>query len=85
MSTETSVASPWATTALAGALGGEVRGVDLAQVSTGEVDQIKQLLLDHQVLFFPGQNLSVEEHVAFGHHFGELEGHPNLKNPPSSR
>ncbi len=71
----------WTTTRLAGALGGEVRGVDLAQVSPAEIKQIKQLLLDHQVLFFPGQSLSVEEHVAFGRYFGELEGHPNLKNP----
>jgi taurine dioxygenase len=32
------------------------------------------------VLFFPRQNISQEEHVEFGAKFGELEGHPNLKN-----
>ena len=72
---------PWAVTRLAGALGGEVRGVNLAQVSAQQVADIQQLLLDHQVLFFPGQSLSVEEHVAFGRHFGELESHPHIKNP----
>jgi taurine dioxygenase len=71
----------WAVTRLAGALGGEVRGINLAKVSVTELESIQQLLLDHQVLFFPGQALSVEEHVAFGRHFGELESHPHIKNP----
>ena len=29
----------------------------------------------------PDQHLTVDEHVAFGKHFGQLEGHPNLDNP----
>ena len=81
MNTSARVEAAWDVKRLAGALGGEVRGVDLARVSAGDVDAIKQLLLEHMVLFFPGQQLSVDEHVAFGRHFGELEGHPNLKNP----
>lgn len=81
MSTDATVAAPWDVKRLAGALGGEVRGVDLARVSASEVDAIKQLLIEHMVLFFPEQQLSVDEHVAFGRYFGELEGHPNLKNP----
>ena len=68
-------------TRLSAALGAEVRGVDLAAASQGAIEDIKQLLLDHLVLFFPGQHLSVDEHVTFGRHFGKLEGHPNLKNP----
>ena len=32
------------------------------------------------VLFFPGQRITQDEHVEFGAKFGELEGHPNLKN-----
>ena len=75
------VPPPWGVTRLAGALGGEVRGVNLAKVGATEVASILQLLLDHQVLFFPGQDLSVEEHVAFGRHFGELESHQHIKNP----
>ena len=38
-------------------------------------------MLQHQVVFFPGQSMSPEQHVEFGHNFGELEDHPNLKNP----
>ena len=46
---------------------------------------IQSLLMEHLVLFFPEQYLSVEEHVAFGRHFGKLEGHPNLRNPFSDQ
>ncbi|MDZ7686453.1 MAG: TauD/TfdA family dioxygenase [Gammaproteobacteria bacterium] len=42
---------------------------------------IRQLLLDHLVIFLPDQSPDVDTHVAFGREFGELEGHPNLKNP----
>jgi taurine dioxygenase len=68
-------------TRLAGALGAEVRGLDLAHATTSDADRIRSLLLEHGVLFFPGQNLTVEQHVAFGRHFGPLEAHPHLKNP----
>jgi taurine dioxygenase len=68
-------------TRLAGALGAEVRGIDLARATASDADRIRSLLLDHGVLFFPGQNLTVEQHVAFGRHFGPLEAHPHLKNP----
>ena len=46
-----------------------------------DIAAIKRLLTEHMVLFFPGQQLNEDEHVAFGRHFGELEGHPNLSNP----
>ncbi len=66
---------------LAPALGAEVRGVSLGAVGAAGAERIQSLLMDHQVLFFPEQHLTVDEHVAFGRHFGPLEGHPNLKNP----
>jgi taurine dioxygenase len=66
---------------LSGSLGAEVRGISLARVGRAEADEIRALLMEHQVLFFPDQQLSPEEHVAFGRHFGQLEGHPNLDNP----
>ena len=75
------VDNEWRITRLAGALGAEVQGVNLAAATPGDIETIKKLLLEHLVLFFPGQQISVDEHVAFGRHFGELEGHPNLKNP----
>ena len=70
----------WDVTRLAPALGAEVRGIDLSAPTAADIDAVKQLLNEHMVLFFPGQNLSVDAHVALGRHFGQLEGHPNLKN-----
>ena len=66
---------------LAGALGAEVTGVNLSMPSEEDWQQIDDLLLQHKVLFFPGQSISLEEHVRLGEHFGTIENHPNLKNP----
>ncbi len=61
-------------------LGAEVHGIDLAQVGTADVGAIFDLLHEHLVLFFPGQQLTTEEHIRFGEYFGPIEGHPNVKN-----
>ena len=62
------------------ALGAEITGIELSKVSDDQVEEIKSLLTEHKVIFFPGQNITQEEHVEYGSKFGELEGHPNLKN-----
>ena len=67
------------------ALGAEVHGIALAAPSEQDIAVVKELLLEHKVLFFPAQHLTIDEHVALGHHFGELESHPNLKNPFTDR
>jgi len=66
---------------LSGSLGAEVRGIALGEVGPAEAEKIRDLLTEHLVLFWPDQHPTVGEHVAFGRHFGKLEGHPNLKNP----
>lgn len=66
---------------LAAALGAEIRGIDLGQAGPNEVEAIKEQLLEHKVLFFPGQDLSLGEHTDLARQFGPLESHPNLKNP----
>ncbi|MDJ0850018.1 MAG: TauD/TfdA family dioxygenase [Myxococcota bacterium] len=63
---------------LTGSLGAEVRGMALDRVGPAEADTIRDLLTEHLVLFFPDQHLSQEAHIAFGRHFGKLEGHPNV-------
>lgn len=75
-----SVPAHWEVTRLAAALGAEVRGFSIADCTPSDVTAIWDLLHEHQVLFFPEQSPTVDEHVAFGRNFGELEGHPNLKN-----
>ena len=61
---------------VAGALGAEVRGVDLAApLSDAAIGEIRRALLDHQVIFFRDQNLTPEQHLAFGRRFGALQIH----------
>lgn len=67
-------------TRLSAALGAEVTGIRLAEVDAADIAEIKCLLEEHMVLFFPDQHLNADDHVAFGRHFGHLEGHPNLKD-----
>ena len=73
--------SDWKVIRLAGALGAEIIGFNLAGASGQDIDKIKALLLEHKVIFFPGQSIDIEEHVALGRQFGQIESHPNLKNP----
>lgn len=65
---------------LAGALGAEVRGVDLsAELDNETFDDIHQAFLDHQVIFFRDQTLTPEAHKRFGRRFGTLNIHPYVK------
>ncbi len=73
----------WSVQRLSAALGAEISGVDLRSNQNSTIDTIRSLLLEHQVLFFPDQHLSVDEHVRLGEHFGALEGHPNLSDSPN--
>jgi len=62
--------------AIAGALGAEVRGVDLGSLTDAEFAAVHDTLLEHLVLFFPEQHLTADEHRAFALRFGEAEIHP---------
>jgi taurine dioxygenase len=77
MATATNIAS-LDITRLSGSLGAEIRGIALTDVGPQEAESILSLLMEHQVLFFPEQHLNEDEHLAFGRHFGKLEGHPNV-------
>lgn len=57
-------------------IGAQVNNVDLAKMKDNEFDSLKDAFLEHQVLFFRDQDLSVEEHIEFGARFGELHIHP---------
>ena len=64
---------------VAGALGAEVHGVDLCDLSDEVFGQLHRLLLDHLVIFIlRQQRLSPQAHIAFGRRFGEVELHPYL-------
>ena len=68
---------------IAGALGAEIGGVDIAQpLSASVVSEIRQAWLDHLVIFIPGQKLSPQAQVEFARRFGKPMEYPQLKGLP---
>lgn len=62
---------------IAGALGAELHGVDLSEDVSSEVYQeIRRLLVKHQVIFFRDQDISPAQHKALAESFGPLQTHP---------
>ncbi|MCH9053826.1 MAG: TauD/TfdA family dioxygenase, partial [Proteobacteria bacterium] len=61
---------------LSGALGAEVRGVDLARLDEAASLAIRDAFHEHLVLVFPDQDLSPGDQVAFTELFGAVEPHP---------
>lgn len=70
-------------TPIAGALGAEITGVSISDnLSDGVIAEIRQALLDHQVIFFRDQNISAVQQIAFARRFGPLEEHDFVKGLP---
>jgi taurine dioxygenase len=64
---------------ISGALGAEIRGVDLNNLTDDVFDTVHDLLLRYLVVFIVGQrDLTPRAHIAFGRRLGELEPHPYL-------
>ena len=62
---------------LAGCVGAEVVGVDLREaLADATLGEIRRLLDERLVVFFPGQALDDEQHLAFALRFGEPYIHP---------
>jgi taurine dioxygenase len=61
---------------VSGALGAEIRGLDLEHLSNAEFDSLHAALITHHVVFLPDQQLSPDGHVALGRRLGEVEIHP---------
>ena len=62
---------------VAGALGAEISGVDLAQPLADEtIGAIRAAFVEHQVIFFRDQTLTPAQQTAFGARFGPLNIHP---------
>ena len=68
---------------VAGALGAEIRGVDIAR-PLGEtvVAEIRQAFLDHLVIFFRGQELAPPQLLTCAQQFGKPVEYPQLKGLP---
>ena len=72
---------------LAGALGAEVRGIDLRAIGEREFEEIHDAFLKHAVLVFRDQQLEPDDLMRFGSRFGEpcfypfvsgIEGYPYI-------
>lgn len=60
-----------------GCIGAEIRGLDLREdLPQSTIDTLRAALLEHLVLFFRDQPITVEQQVAFTARFGELVVHP---------
>ncbi len=67
-------------TPIAGALGAEIGGVDLAQpLDADTLAEIRRAFLEHLVIFFADQRLTPEQHKAFSRRFGPLAVMPYVK------
>ena len=67
---------------ISGALGAEVKGIDLKDSTKKNWDKINQLMLEHKVLFFREQKISSQEQIDLAKKFGPLERHAYVKGLP---
>jgi alpha-ketoglutarate-dependent taurine dioxygenase len=64
---------------LTGVLGAEIFDVDLRKpLDTETWDEIRQAFADHQVIMFPRQEVTHEQHLAFSRNFGQVIRVPQL-------
>ncbi|MBI3045808.1 MAG: TauD/TfdA family dioxygenase [Betaproteobacteria bacterium] len=68
---------------IAGALGAEIQGVDIARPLPEEVvAEIRQAFLDHLVVFFHNQKLAPQGQLDFAQQFGQPMEYPQLDGLP---
>jgi taurine dioxygenase len=66
---------------LSGGCGAVIRGVHLADdLGDNVIGEIRQALLDNQVIFFRDQEITRDQHKDFGRRFGPLNVHPQYVN-----
>jgi taurine dioxygenase len=67
---------------LAAAMGAEIRGVDLRDVSDAQFAEIEHALFRHKMIFFRQQPLTHEQHEAFSLRFGAFAEDAYTKGVP---
>lgn len=64
-------------------LGAEIGGIDLGKpLSNRQHDEVHRALAENCVIFFRDQQLTPDQHMAFGRLFGELHVHPAAPHEP---
>jgi len=64
---------------LSGALGAEIKGINLNEVNLDNFKIVNDLLLEHKVIFFRNQHITPEEHIKLAKLFGPVEEHAYVK------
>jgi taurine dioxygenase len=64
---------------IAGALGAEIRNVDLTVINEAVMEEIRAAFVKYHVLVFRGQTLSPTAQKNFAEYFGSLETHPYIQ------
>ena len=67
---------------IAGALGAEIHGVNLASIDDEIFAEIHSAFLDHLVIFFRDQDITPDQQVAFSARFAPIGYYPFLKGLP---
>ena len=62
-------------------IGAEIRGVDVRTLDDDQFAVLDRALMDHLVIFFRGQHITDDEHIAFAARFGP----PNIYPPNRAR
>jgi taurine dioxygenase len=63
-------------------IGAEIEGVNLAEpLSDDTFNALHDALMDHQVIFFRDQEMTLEQHKDLGRRFGDLHVHPAAPGP----
>lgn len=62
------------------AVGAEISGVDIANLSAAEFEEIEHAWYAHSALLFRGQELTDDDLIAFSRRFGELDPPPVNEN-----
>jgi taurine dioxygenase len=65
---------------VAGALGAEISGVNLARLDDETFKEIRAAWLEHLVIFFRDQVITPEQQIAFAKRFGDIHLHPYMKS-----
>ncbi|MBT6313063.1 MAG: taurine dioxygenase, partial [Alphaproteobacteria bacterium] len=63
-------------------LGAEIHGVDFSKpLGNRAFSEIHDALIEHQVIFFRDQDITLDQHKDFGRKFGDLHVHPSAPGP----
>lgn len=66
-------------TPVAGAIGARLDNVDLRNLDDDAFAEVRDLLHQYEVVFFPGVNLSADEHMALARRFGTVSLFPSAR------